>query len=166
MIVVAAYVKKENVEALIQYKIRDSKTYDRGSNKEAKEKTELLWKKEDRAYRVSRGRAAEMVFHYGLTYGPAVDLEMATSMAANMVCKWGMYEEEIGLAVIGGIELKYDEKAKELINRILSEQLKEAIRIIELNKDAMKRLVTKVMDSKQKYLTKKEIQEAAGELNH
>lgn len=118
------------------------------------------------------GRAAEMVFHYGLTYGPAGDLEIATSIAADMVCKWGMYEEEIGLAVIGGIELKigeielkYDEKAKELINRILSEQLKEAIRIIELNKDAMKRLVTKVMDSKQKYLTKKEIQEVAGELN-
>lgn len=124
------------------------------------------------------GRAAEMVFadvlglQGGPTHGAAADLEMATSIAADMVCKFGMYEEEIGLAVIGGIELKigdielkYDEKVKDLINRILSEQLKEAIRIIELNKDAMERLVKAVMDNdnKKKYLTKKEILEAAGE---
>lgn len=121
------------------------------------------------------GRAAEMVFadvlgskDDGPTYGAASDLEMATSIAASMVCKLGMYEEEIGLAVMEGMEemkLKCDEKAKELINRILSEQLKEAMRIIEANRDVMNRLVTKVMDSKQKYLTKKEIQETAGELN-
>ncbi len=121
------------------------------------------------------GRAAEMVFadvlglEDGLTHGAACDLEIATRIAADMVCRFGMYEEEIGLAVIGGIELQYDEKAKELINRILSEQLKEAISLIELNKDAMERLVEAVMDkdnkNKKKYLTKEEIQEAAGELN-
>lgn len=128
------------------------------------------------------GRAAEMVYakekeleaDEGLTHGAAGDLEIATCIAADMVCKYGMYEDEIGLAVIdeiepkaSGIEPKYDEKAKELINRILSEQLKEAIRIIESNKDAMERLVKAVMDNdnKKKYLTKKEIQEAAGELN-
>ena len=126
------------------------------------------------------GRAAEIVFadvlniEDGLTHGAAGDLETATNIAANMVCKFGMYEKEIGLAVIGGIgrkigeiELKYDEKAKELINRILSEQLKEAIRIIESNKDAMEHLVKAVMDQddKKKYLTKEEILEAAGELN-
>ncbi len=118
------------------------------------------------------GRAAEMVFDYGLTYGPAGDLACATKIAADMVCKFGMYEEEIGLAVMGGIELKdgkitvhCDKKAKALINRILSEQLKEAVRIIELNKDAMERLVKAVMESGKKYLTKEEIMEAAGELN-
>ena len=123
------------------------------------------------------GRAAEMVYakeknlkaEEGLTHGAAGDLEMATNIAADMVCKYGMFEEEIGLAAIGGIELQYNEKAKELINRILSEQLREAIRIIELNKDAMERLVKAVMDNdnknKKKYLTREEIQEAAGELN-
>lgn len=119
------------------------------------------------------GRAAEMVFadvleiEDGLTYGPAGDLERATNIATDMVCKFGMYEKEIGLAVIGEREYKYDEKARELINRILSEQLKEAIRIIELNKDAMEHLVKAVMDNdnKKKYLTKKEILEAAGELH-
>lgn len=119
------------------------------------------------------GRAAEMVFadvletEDGLTHGPASDLEYATNIAANMVCKFGMYEKEIGLAVIGENEYKCDEKAKELVNRILSEQLKEAIRVIELNRDAVKRLVEAVMDNgnKKKYLTKKDIQEAAGKLN-
>lgn len=128
------------------------------------------------------GRAAEMVFaavlgiEDGLTHGPAGDLEIATNIAADMVCRFGMYEEEIGLAVIGGLELKigeieyrYDEKVRELINRILSEQLREAIRIIEINKDAMERLVNAVMDNdnknRKKFLTRREIQEAAGELN-
>lgn len=110
------------------------------------------------------GRAAEMIFDYGLTHGAASDLEYATGIAADMVCKFGMYEEEIGLAVIGGIELKIgeaeyqcDEKAKELINRILSEQLNMAKRIIALNKDAMERLVKAVMENGKKYLTEKEI---------
>lgn len=111
------------------------------------------------------GRAAEMVFDYGLTPGAACDLENATKMAAGMVCKYGMYEEEMGLAVFDEKELTYNEKAKELINRILTEQLKEAVSILEANRDAVNRLVRKVMESKQKYLTKKEIIEAAGELN-
>ena len=121
------------------------------------------------------GRAAE-IYKYGneagLTYGPASDLKYATNIAVNMVCKLGMYEEEIGLAVIEEAELKigeieiikYDAKVRELINRILSEQLREAIRLIELNKDALERLVQAVMCSKKKYLTGEEIQEAAGEL--
>ena len=123
----------------------------------------------ERICSVLGGRAAELVFDYGLTYGAASDLEYATSIATRMVCKLGMYEEETGLAVIEEKELKYNEKAKEQINRILSEQLKEAIRIIGLNKDAMERLVKAVMDNdgrnKKKYLTEKEIREAAGQLN-
>lgn len=111
------------------------------------------------------GRAAEMVFDYGLTHGASSDLEHATGIATDMVCKFGMYEEEIGLAVIKDAEYQYDKKAKELINRILSEQLKEAIRIIESNKDAIGRLVKKVMENGKKYLTEKEILETAGELN-
>lgn len=121
------------------------------------------------------GRAGE-IYKYGkedgLTHGPASDLKTATSIAAIMVCKLGMYEEEIGLAVSEGLELKNgemelkcDEREKAFINRILSEQLKKAIGIIEANKDAMERLVKAAMGSKRKYLTEKEILEAAGELN-
>lgn len=111
------------------------------------------------------GRAAEIVFKYGLTSGASRDLEMATGIAADMVCKLGMYEKEIGLAVIEDKELKYNEKAIELINQILSEQLKEAIGIIEANQEAMKRLVDAVMKNGKKYLIGKEILEAAGELH-
>ena len=67
--------------------------------------------------------------------------------------------------MIGEKELPYNEQAKELVNRILSEQMKEAVRIIEANQDAMKRLVNAVMKNGKKYLTEKEILEAAGELN-
>lgn len=76
-----------------------------------------------------------------------------------------MYEEEAGLAVVKKEELKYNEKAKALINRILSEQMAEAIRIIETNREAVERLVDAVMKDGKKYLTGKEILEVAGELN-
>lgn len=111
------------------------------------------------------GRAAELVFKYGLTSGASSDLLAATSIAANMVCKLGMYEKEIGLAVIDEKELKYYKESKDLVNRILSEQMKEAIDIIEANQDAMKRLVKAVMKNGKKYLTEKEILEATGKLN-
>ena len=111
------------------------------------------------------GRAAELVFQYGLTSGAAADLRAATGIAADMVCKFGMYEEEIGLAVIGGNGLPYNEKANELINRILSEQMKEAANIIKANRDAMERLVKAVKENGRKYLTGKEIVKAAGKLN-
>lgn len=110
------------------------------------------------------GRAAELVFKYGLTSGASSDLAAATYIARCMVCELGMYETEIGLAVIGEEEFKYNEKANGLVNRILSEQLKEAVSIIEANQDAMKRLVDAVMRNGKRYLTGKEIREAAGRL--
>ncbi len=111
------------------------------------------------------GRAAELVFKYGLRSGVFSDLSVATRVATDMVCKYGMYEEEIGMAVIDEKELQYNKEAKALINRIISEQMKEATGIIEANQDAMKRLVDAVMKNGKKYLTDKEILEAAGELN-
>ncbi len=111
------------------------------------------------------GRAAEMVFKYGLTHGASSDLAHATNIATAMACTFGMYEEEIGLAVIGEEELKYNEKAIKLINRILSEQLEEATGIIKANQDAMERLAKAVMENGKKYLTGKEILKAAGKLN-
>ena len=62
-------------------------------------------------------------------------------------------------------QLRSNEKANKLINQILSEQLAEAVSIIEANRDAMKRLVDAVMKNGKEFLTEKEILEAAGELN-
>lgn len=104
------------------------------------------------------GRAAEMVCGYGITPGAATDLQQATELATWMVCSLGMYEEEVGLAVISQEKLAYNEKVKNLINQILSEQLQRAKIIINDNRDALERLVKTVMDSEKKYLTKKEIE--------
>lgn len=106
------------------------------------------------------GRAAEIVCGYGLTCGASNDLKCATELASDMVCNYGMYQEEIGLAVISEKELACHEKAKNLVNQILSEQLQEAMTIIRHHKDALERLVSAVMDSEKKYLTKKEIEAA------
>lgn len=103
------------------------------------------------------GRAAEMVCGYGLTSGASADLEYATALATQMVCRYGMYGDEIGLAVISKEDLHFHEQAKNLINQILSEQLQEATAIIENNRDSLNRLVNAVMESEKKYLTKKEI---------
>ncbi|MCI8515001.1 MAG: AAA family ATPase [Lachnospiraceae bacterium] len=106
------------------------------------------------------GRAAEIVCGYGITLGAASDLENATALAEAMVCRYGMYEEEMGLAVVSKEDLPGNEKAKNLINRILSGQLKEAVAIIRDNKEALERLVKAVMDSEKKFLTRKEIEAA------
>lgn len=106
------------------------------------------------------GRAAEIVCGYGLTPGASSDLAYATKLATHMVCSYGMYEEEVGIAVISKEELSHNEKAKALINQILSEQLQQAKTILNDNREALKRLVDAVMNSEKKYLTKKEIQDA------
>lgn len=103
------------------------------------------------------GRACEMEFGYGLTPGASGDLKQATELATRMVCEFGMYEDEVGLAVISEDNLKYNEDAKRLINSILAEQLREARRILQEKKAAVERLVEAVLSSEQKYLTGKEI---------
>lgn len=105
------------------------------------------------------GRAAETECGYGLTPSATADLQSATGLAKKMVCSYGMYEEEVGLAVISDEELQYNEKAKQLINKILTEQLKQARLIIREERKTLNRLVEAVLSSKQKYLTKRELEE-------
>jgi cell division protease FtsH len=105
------------------------------------------------------GRAAEMECGYGLTPGASSDLKQATTLAKYMVCQYGMYEEEVGLAVISDEELQYNEKARQVINQILSEQLQQARQIVREEKDNLEKLVEAVLASKQKYLTKKDLEE-------
>jgi ATP-dependent Zn protease len=104
------------------------------------------------------GRAAELECGYGLTPGASSDLQQATNLAKSMVCAYGMYEDEVGLAVISDEELRYNEKAKQVINQILSEQLKQARQIIREERENLERLVEAVLTSKQKYLTKKDLE--------
>lgn len=103
------------------------------------------------------GRAAELEFGYGLTPGASSDLENATALARKMVCAFGMYPDEIGLAVISADEYIKDEKARNLVNQILSQQLSEARRIIVEKRDVLEELVNALLKSKKKYLTKMDI---------
>lgn len=103
------------------------------------------------------GRAAELEFGYGITPSASADLANATELARLMVCCYGMYEEEVGLAVIKAEEYTENEKARALVNKILSEQLLEARRIINEERNALERLVDSLLFSKKKYLTKVDI---------
>lgn len=101
------------------------------------------------------GRAAELEFNYGLTPGAAADLAYATKIAVNMVCKYGMYEEEIGLAVISEENIHNYPDVQKLINQILGEQLKIARKIVNKKRNVVETLVKTVCEKK--YLTKEEL---------
>lgn len=103
------------------------------------------------------GRAAEEEFGYGITTGAGSDIKSATELATAMVCRYGMFYKERGLAFISEDELRYDADAKALINSILEEQLDKAREIIGSNKKAVEQLVEAVLGSSQKCLTEKEL---------
>ena len=105
------------------------------------------------------GRAAEQVYYEaeGISAGASADLQAATYYAKQMVCSWGMYEDEIGLGVISEEEYRYNKDAQLLVNQILSKELKRATNIICEKRDLCDRMVEALMNSKGKYLTEKEI---------
>jgi cell division protease FtsH len=107
------------------------------------------------------GRAAEMEYYgaHGIAAGASGDLEHATRLARKMVCRWGMFEEEIGLGVITQEEFQTNGAAQALVNRILSEQLGRARQIIVEKRALCDRMVEALLASKGKYLTQREIKE-------
>ena len=91
------------------------------------------------------GRAAEMVYYGpkdGLTTGASGDLESATNVARHIICSFGM-DEAIGLAVIDSRSMMGDlaVQVRAEINRILEEELQNAIRLISDNRPKMDALV-------------------------
>ncbi len=92
------------------------------------------------------GRAAELVYYGengGLSTGAGGDLISATRTAQSMVCFYGM-DDEYGIAVYEeGVSLSSE--AKTAVNRILTEQLNETVRIISENKDKIDALVEILM---------------------
>lgn len=101
------------------------------------------------------GRAAEQEFGYGLTPGAAADLKNVTGIAKKMVCEYGMYGEEAGLAVLTEEEYRTDERAKALVNSILQEQLTKARTIVREKQEAVRRIVDNLQQNEQKYLTRR-----------
>ncbi len=96
------------------------------------------------------GRAAEIVFYGerdGISTGASGDLVSATRTAQNIVCTYGM-DEDFGLAVVNGMVAEQGIISGEVriaVNRILREQMIEALRLITENKDKIDALVEALM---------------------
>ncbi len=96
------------------------------------------------------GRAAEIVYYGerdGISTGASGDLESATNVARHVVCTYGM-DDDFGLAFVNGDIAANGAMSVEVrnsINRILKEQMKEAIRLISENKDKIDSLVEALM---------------------
>jgi cell division protease FtsH len=99
------------------------------------------------------GRCAEEIVYNQMTSGASNDIERGTSLARNMVCKWGM-SEKIGpinyqksqVSAFSGMgdNVDYSEKkAQEIdeeINRIIEKNYRQAINILKSNRDGLDRL--------------------------
>lgn len=99
------------------------------------------------------GRCAEEIVYGQMTSGASNDIERATSLARNMVCKWGMSEKmgpinynksSMSLYTGTGDNTDYSEKtAQEIdeeINRIVEKNYKQALNILKSNRDGLDRL--------------------------
>lgn len=96
------------------------------------------------------GRAAEIVYYGekdGLSTGVSGDLFSATRIAKSMVCSYGM-DDGIGLAVIDQHESQEGEVSlavREAVNKVLSNQMKIAVELINSNRAAIDALVEALM---------------------
>lgn len=96
------------------------------------------------------GRAAEIVYYGekdGISTGASGDLVSATYTAQNIVCAYGM-DEDFGLAVVHGNVASNGTMSVEVrasVNRILKEQMSEAIRLISENRNKIDALVAELM---------------------
>ena len=104
----------------------------------------------DRIRTALGGRASEIVSYgpeQGLTTGASGDLNQATQLARQLLCAFGM-DESFGMATIGAAQSDGSAAENLLrpeINRILQEQLDEAIGLIQRNKPAIDARVDKLM---------------------
>jgi ATP-dependent Zn protease len=93
------------------------------------------------------GRAAEIVYYGakdGISTGASADLASATRRAKRLVCNFGM-DEDYGLAVWDAADGAVTPEVRTAVNRILQEQMAEAIRLLRENKDKLDALVTVLM---------------------
>lgn len=108
------------------------------------------------------GRAAEIVFYGekdGISTGASGDLVSATNTARHIICTYGM-DENFGLAIIDQQTARNSDlsgEVREAVNKILSDEMKNAIKLIEDNKDAIESLVERLLSNN--HLTGSEIKD-------
>ena len=109
------------------------------------------------------GRAAEIAYYGerdGISTGASGDLASATAVAQQIVCTYGM-DEEFGLAVVSGAAAANGTMSMEVrasVNRILKEQMAQAIRLVSEDKDKIDSLVEELM--RKNHLNGAEIEQA------
>ena len=107
------------------------------------------------------GRASEIVYYGekdGISTGASGDLASATSLAQHIICTYGM-DDDFGLAVIDGQSAGMSEVSSEVraaVNKILNEQMKQAIEIITEGKEALDAIVSELISKN--HLTGNEIE--------
>lgn len=111
------------------------------------------------------GRAAEIVYYgddLGMTTGPSSDLYKATSMARDMICRYGM-SEKLGLISTGALENSeaLNNRIIDEIAGILDEQLEIAKKIIVDNREQFDKFVDALMVNHS--MTKDDIDEILAE---
>lgn len=94
------------------------------------------------------GRAAEIVYYGekdGISTGASGDLASATNLARHIICTYGM-DDDFGLAVIGqSSDGALQREVRDAINKILEEEMKNAIDIIRENRASIDALVGRLL---------------------
>jgi len=101
------------------------------------------------------GRAAEMLYYGrdgGLTTGAAGDLENATNIARQMICRYGM-NEEFGLLATPEL-FKYAEaisspiyqKVNEAVNKILQEEMDKTMKLLGENRQNLDSIAKELIE--------------------
>jgi ATP-dependent Zn protease len=94
------------------------------------------------------GRAAEIVCYGdkdGISTGASGDLDHATRVAQALVCSYGM-DDEFGIAVVNGTAGgAISTEIRNIVNKILKEQMQEATRLISENRSKLDALVAEVI---------------------
>ena len=104
------------------------------------------------------GRAAEEVVMHTMTNGASQDIQEATGIARNMVAMYGM-SDEFGMMALGSIRNQYLDGGYGLdcaqdtaavmdreVKRILEDCYKEAVKVIEENRDDMDKVVAYLLE--------------------
>ena len=104
------------------------------------------------------GRAAEEVVMHTMTNGASQDIQEATGIARNMVAMYGM-SDEFGMMALGSIRSQYLDGGYGLdcaqdtaavmdreVKRILEDCYKEAVKVIEENRDDMDKVVAYLLE--------------------
>lgn len=137
-----------------------------GYMQHAEQEGKAIYTKEELLARIRTslgGRASEIVYYGdkdGISTGASGDLSSATSIAQQIVCTYGM-DDEFGLAVVHGTASANGTMSVEVrssVNRILKEQMNEAIKLISENKDKIDSLVEELMSKN--HLNGAEIEQA------